>query len=107
MIRRTLALGLALGVLCGPSLVLAKDFNTSRPYLPPQGQVKVNNARAQLFAIQRQVDDDAKKAEETGSQNSCPQGVFVDRSNPRREVIIATQDIINLGGQLDLSASCR
>jgi hypothetical protein len=33
--------------------------------------------------------------------------VFVDRSNPRREVIIATQDIINLGGQLDLSASCR
>jgi hypothetical protein len=108
MNRRAFGIGLALSVICAPaSFALAKDFNTSRPYLPPAGQVKVNNARAQLFAIQKQVDEDAKKAEETGSKSSCPQGVFVDRSNPRREVIIATQDIINLGGQLDLSASCR
>jgi len=108
MIRHALGIGLALSVVCGAwSPAMAKDYNTSRPYLPPGGQVKVNNARAQLFAIQNQVDGDAKKAEETGSKSSCPEGVFVDRSNPRREVIIATQDIINLGGQLDLSASCR
>lgn len=99
-------LGLALSLICGTgSIALAKDYNNSRPYLPPAGQVKVNNARAQLFATQDQIERDAKKAEEAGSQ--CPQGVFVDRSNPRREVIIATQDIINLGGQLDLSAACR
>jgi hypothetical protein len=106
MIRRTLGLAIALSVLCGPSLVLAKEFNTQRPYLPPTGQVKVNNARAKLFAIQDQIARDSKKAEEAG-QDTCPQGVFVDRSNPRREVIIATQDIVNLGGQVDLSASCR
>jgi hypothetical protein len=104
MIRH--ALGLALILVCGTGpIALAKDYNTSRPYLPPAGQVKVNNARAQLFAKQNQVERDAKEAEEAGSE--CPQGVFVDRSNPRREVIIATQDIVNLGGQLDLSAACR
>jgi hypothetical protein len=105
MIRH--ALGLALILVCGTGpIALAKDYNTSRPYLPPAGQVKVNNARAQLFAIQDQIERDSKKAEESG-QGACPQGVFVDRSNPRREVIIATQDIVNLGGQLDLSAACR
>ena len=72
------------------------------------GQVKVNNARASLFVLQGQVESDAKKAERGRRRASaCPDGVFVDRSNPRREVIIATKDIINLGGQLDLSASCR
>ena len=107
MIRHTLAIGLALSALLGPgALALAKDYNTQRPYLPPAGQVKVNNARASLFAIQGQIERDSKEAEEAG-QNACPEGVFVDRSNPRREVIIATQDIVNLGGQLDLSASCR
>jgi hypothetical protein len=34
-------------------------------------------------------------------------GVAVDRSNPRQNVIVATKDIINLGGQLDLGSSCR
>ena len=60
--------------------------------------------------VQGQVEWDAKEAEEAGDrvgERTCPDGVFVDRSNPRREVIIATKDIINLGGQLDLSASCR
>jgi hypothetical protein len=107
MIRYTLGIGLALSVLGGPwSLALAKDYNTSRPYLPPAGQVKVNNARAQLFAIQNQVDQDAKKAEEQGSKSGCPQGVFVNRTNPRVDVVIATQDIVNLGGNIDLSG-CR
>lgn len=111
MIRPAFALALTLGLACGLApLAQAKDFNTKRPYLPPSGQVKVNNARASLFVLQGQVESDAKKAEETGAkvgERACPDGVFVDRSNPRREVIIATQDIINLGGQLDLSAACR
>ena len=107
MIKHPLTIGLALIVAFGPwSPVLAKDYNTGRPYLPPSGQVKINNARAQLFAIRREIEEQAKKAEETGG-DTCPDGVFVDRSNPRREVIIATRDIVNLGGQLDLSASCR
>lgn len=107
MIRHALAIGLALSFVSGPwSLASAKEYNTRRPYLPPSGQVKVNNARASIFVIQGEVESDAKKAEKTG-KDACPDGVFVDRSNPRREVIIATQDIVNLGGQLDLSASCR
>jgi hypothetical protein len=107
MIRHALGIGLALSLVCGPwSFALAKEYNTRRPYLPPSGQVKVNNARATIFVIQGQVESDAKKAEKAG-EDACPDGVFVDRSNPRREVIIATQDIVNLGGQLDLSASCR
>lgn len=107
MIRPTLIIGLALGVVFGASSpVLAKDYNTARPYLPPVGQVKINNARAQMFAIQAEIEKKSKEASEAG-KSDCPEGVFVDRSNPRREVIIATQDIVNLGGQLDLSASCR
>jgi hypothetical protein len=107
MIRHALGIGLALSVVCGPWCVaLAKEYNTRRPYLPPAGQVKVNNARANLFVVQEQIAQDSKKAEESG-EVACPEGVFVDRSNPRREVIIATQDIVNLGGQLDLRASCR
>jgi hypothetical protein len=111
MIRPALGTALILSLVYATgSPAQAKDFNTKRPYLPPTGQVKVNNARASLFVLQGQVESDAKKAEETGAkvgERACPDGVFVDRSNPRREVIIATKDIINLGGQLDLSASCR
>jgi hypothetical protein len=111
MIRPALGIALILSLVYATGApAQAKDFNTKRPYLPPTGQVKVNNARASLFVIQGQVESDAKKAEETGAragERTCPDGVFVDRSNPRREVIIATKDIINLGGQLDLSASCR
>jgi hypothetical protein len=107
MIRHALGIGLAFSLVCGPcALALAKDYNTRRPYLPPSGQVKINNARASIFVVQGQVESDAKKAEKKG-EDACPDGVFVDRSNPRREVIIATKDIINLGGQLDLSAACR
>jgi hypothetical protein len=107
MIRHALGIGLTLSVVFGPwSLALAKDYNNNRPFLPPTGQVKINNARAQLFVFQHQAESGGKEGEKAG-KDACPDGVFVDRSNPRREVIIATQDIVNLGGQLDLSASCR
>jgi len=107
MLEHALRIGLALGLVAAAwSPALAKDYNTKRPYLPPAGQVKVNNARAKLFVVQGQIERDSKEAEKAG-ENACPDGAFVDRSNPRREVIIATKDIINLGGQLDLSASCR
>ena len=85
---------------------LAKQYNTQRPYLPPSGQVKINNARAKMFVVQHEIEKKARRPTNAG-QNGCPDGVFVDRSNPRREVIIATKDIVNLGGQLDLNASCR
>lgn len=108
MIKRTLTIGLALGIVLGSwSPAAAEQYNDKRPYLPPSGQVKINNARAQIYALQSELERKAKDAEKAGKQNSCPDGVFVDRSNPRREVIIATKDIVNLGGQLDLSASCR
>jgi hypothetical protein len=107
MLEHALRISLALGLMAAAwSPAGAKDYNTKRPYLPPAGQVKVNNARASLFVVQGQIERDSKKAEQVGG-NACPDGAFVDRSNPRREVIIATKDIINLGGQLDLSASCR
>jgi hypothetical protein len=107
MIKQIVSLGLALGFVLGSgSLVSAEEYNTRRPYLPPSGQVKINNARAKMFVIQNELDEKRKEAEKEGKQG-CPEGVFVDRSNPRREVIIATQDIVNLGGQLDLSARCR
>jgi hypothetical protein len=111
MIKQPVTLGLALGLVLG--LVLgsaapapAEQYNTQRPYLPPSGQVKINNARAKLFVVQREIEKKSKEAEDAGKP-ACPDGVFVDRSNPRREVIIATKDIVNLGGQLDLNASCR
>ena len=105
MIKQILSLGLALGFVLGSgSLVSAEEYNTRRPYLPPSGQVKINNARAKMFVIQNELDEKRKEAEEAGKQG-CPEGVFVDRSNPRREVIIATKDIVNLGGQLDLSVN--
>jgi hypothetical protein len=110
MLEHALRIGLALGLIAAAwSPALAKDYNTKRPYLPPAGQVKVNNARASLFVVQGEIEQDSKEAEKAGkkAENACPDGAFVDRSNPRREVIIATKDIINLGGQLDLSASCR
>jgi hypothetical protein len=108
MVKQTLSLGIALGVLLAAwAPVAAEEYNTNRPYLPPSGQVKINNARAKMFAIQNQIQEEAEEAKEAGKKSRCPEGVFVDRSNPRREVIIATQDIVNLGGQLDLSAACR
>lgn len=111
MLKRILEIALLAGLVLGPSaLAVAKDYNTKRPYLPPAGQVKVNNARAQLFVIQGQIERQSKDAEKEGDKASCfdrQSGVFVDRSNPRREVIIATRDIVNLGGRLDLGSSCR
>jgi hypothetical protein len=107
MLEHAVRIGLAVGLIAAAwSPAFAKDYNTKRPYLPPAGQVKVNNARATLFVVQGQIERDSKKAEQAG-QSACPDGAFVDRPNPRREVIIATKDIVNLGGQLDLSASCR
>ena len=103
------ALGTALSSASSspPARRRAKEYNTRRPYLPPAGQVKVNNARA-TCSSSRASSTDAKEAEERAPGRArCPDGVFGDRSNPRREVIIATKDIVNLGGQLDLSASCR
>jgi hypothetical protein len=106
MIKQAFTIGLALSVVVGPwSIARPAEYNTKRPYLPPAGQVKINNARAQLFAVQAKIEKRGKKAEKAAT-DSCPEGVFVDRSNPRREVIIATKDIVNLGGQLDLSGSC-
>ena len=106
MIKHTLTIGLTVGLVFGPwSLALAKDYNI-RPFLPSSGQVKINNARAQLYVFQHEAESGGDSAEEA-TKSACPDGVFVDRSNPRREVIIATKDIVNLGGQLDLSASCR
>ena len=108
MIKRILTISLALGLVLGSwSPAPAEEYNENRPFLPPDGQVKINNARAQLYAVQGELEREAKKIEKEAGRSACPDGVFVDRSNPRREVIIATQDIINLGGQLDLSASCR
>ena len=107
MIKRTLMLGLALGLAFGAwSSASAEQYNTKRPYLPSSGQVKLNNARAQMFVLQGEIEEESKKAAKAG-KTPCPDGVFVDRSNPRREVIIATKDIVNLGGAVDLSASCR
>jgi hypothetical protein len=108
MIKQTLSLGIALGLVLGAcSSVSAKEYNTKRPYLPPSGQVKINNARANMFVIQSEIEEKTDDAKKAGKKSRCPEGVFVDRSNPRREVVIATQDIVNLGGQLDLSAACR
>jgi hypothetical protein len=107
MIKRILTTGLVLSTLLGPALAAAKEFNNNRPFLPPFGQVKINNARAQLFVFQKEAEESGQQGGEQGAGASCPDGVFVDRSNPRREVIIATQDIVNLGGELDLSAACR
>ena len=107
MVKRTLTIGLALSVVFGlSSPAFAEEYNDARPYLPPSGQVKINNARAKMFAVQSELEKKSKEAEKAG-KSGCPDGVFVDRSNPRREVIIATKDIVNLGGQLDLSESCR
>jgi hypothetical protein len=107
MIKHTVTLGLALGLVLGSwSPAPAKEYNTQRPFLPSSGQVKVNNARAEMFVLQGELEKKNKEAEKAGKP-ACPDGVFVDRSNPRREVIIATKDIVNLGGQLDLSASCQ
>jgi hypothetical protein len=118
MIKHALTVGLTLGLVFGPwSLALAKDYNT-RPFLPSRGQVKINNARAQLYVFRHQAETGGGTAEEAGKgaesgpaakagKGGCPDGVFVDRSNPRREVIIATKDIVNLGGQLDLRAACQ
>jgi hypothetical protein len=111
MLKQTLSLGLALGLGLGLALgaapAFAKEYNTGRPYLPPSGQVKINNARAKMFVIQNEIQERSEDAKKAGKKDRCPEGVFVDRSNPRREVIIATQDIVNLGGQLDLNAACR
>jgi hypothetical protein len=107
MSKHALRIALALGLAAAAwSPALAHEYNNKRPFLPSSGQVKINSARAKMFAVQSELEKKAKEAEKTG-QNSCPDGVFVDRSNPRREVIIATKDIVNLGGQLDLNAACR
>ncbi len=107
MMKQTLTFGLALGLVLGSwSPAPAEQYNTQRPYLPPSGQVKVNTARAKMFVIQNEIKKQNKEAADAGKP-ACPDGVFIDRSNPRREVIIATKDIVNLGGQLDLNASCR
>jgi hypothetical protein len=108
MIKHALTVGLTLGLVFGPwSLALAKDYNT-RPFLPSRGQVKVNNARAELYVVGHEAESGGGSAGAgAAGKSGCPDGVFVDRSNPRREVIIATKDIVNLGGQLDLRAACQ
>lgn len=108
MMTRIRILGLALGIalgLQGPAV--AEDYN-KRPFLPPSGQAKVNNARAKVFAVQGETKRKSEQAQKQGRLCRDEQtGVIVDRRNPRREVIIATQDIVNLGGRLELGAGCR
>lgn len=107
MIRTTRSIALVLGLTLATGSAGAAEYN-KRPHLPPTAQVKVNNTRAKIFVLQDQV----KREEERIDQKAdfCrngDNGLVVDRSNPRREVIIATKDIVNLGGQLDLRAGCR
>jgi hypothetical protein len=108
MIKHAFTIGLTLGLVLGPcSLALAKTYNI-QPFLPSSGQVKVNNARAELYVVGHEAESGGGSAGAgAAGKSGCPDGVFVDRSNPQREVIVATKDIINLGGQLDLSAACR
>jgi hypothetical protein len=108
--RTTLALWLALaGCLAvgAAAPVAAAEYN-KRPHLPPGAQAKINNTRARIFALEHAL---KKRSEEIESgKGLCRDrrtGVVVDRTNPRSERIIATRDIINLGGQLDLAGSCR
>jgi len=108
MLKHILGVGLALGVALGPCApIAAKEYN-KRPFLPPSGQVKVNNTKAKLFVLEAEIDRKKKRANERA--RICRDersGVAIDRSNPRREVIIATKDIVNLGGRLELGANCR
>jgi hypothetical protein len=112
MSRRIYAVGIMMGLaLAGISAVDAKEYN-KRPFAPPSAQAKINNVKAQIFVIQKQVADQGEEAEKRGESvgGICfdeQTGVAVDRSNPRQNVIVATKDIINLGGQLDLGSSCR
>jgi hypothetical protein len=112
MSRRTYAVGIMMGLaIAAFSPVDAKEYN-KRPFAPPSAQAKINNVKAQIFVIQKQVTDQGAEAEKQGNAAGgiCfdeQTGVAVDRSNPRQNVIVATKDIINLGGQLDLGSSCR
>jgi hypothetical protein len=113
MSRRICTVGIMLGLaVVAFSSADAKEYN-KRPFAPPSAQAKINNVKAQIFVIQKQTGDQAKEAEKQGeaaANGICfdsETGVAVDRSNPRQDVIVATKDIINLGGRLDLGASCR
>jgi hypothetical protein len=107
MIRTIGTIGLALGVALAGASASAAEYN-KRPHLPPSAQVKVNNVRAKILVVQDQVKREAEGANEQADFCNDPDsGVVVDRTNPRSEVIIATQDIVNLGGQLDLRAGCQ
>jgi hypothetical protein len=107
MIRTIATIGIALGVALAGASASAAEYN-KRPHLPPSAQVKVNNVRAKIFVVQDQVKREEERANQQADFCNNPNtGVAIDRSNPRREVIIATQDIVNLGGQLDLRAGCE
>jgi hypothetical protein len=107
MIRTIGTIGLALGIGLAGASASAAEYN-KRPHLPPSAQVKVNNVRAKIFVVQEQVTGEEERANQQADFCNNPNtGVAIDRSNPRREVIIATQDIVNLGGQLDLRAGCE
>ncbi|MGH6887557.1 MAG: hypothetical protein ACREGK_15940 [Geminicoccales bacterium] len=113
MNRRIYTIGTMLVLaFAGISSADAKDYN-KRPFAPPSAQAKINNVKAKIFVILKQTSDQGKEAEKQGQAGAgdicfdSETGVAVDRSNPRQDVIVATKDIINLGGQLDLGASCR
>ena len=113
MSRRIHAIGIVTGLaLAGFSPVDAKEYN-KRPFAPPSAQAKINNVKAKIFVIQKEVADQGEEAEKQGqvaADGICfdsETGVAVDRSDPRQDVIVATKDIINLGGQLELGSSCR
>jgi hypothetical protein len=107
MIRTIGTIGLMLGIAFASPWTSAAEYN-KRPHLPPSAQVKVNNTRAMLFVVQEQINRESERAKQKSDFCNNPNtGVAIDRSNPRREVIIATQDIVNLGGQLDLRAGCE
>jgi hypothetical protein len=107
MIRTIGTIGLALGVALAGASASAAEYN-KRPHLPPSAQVKVNNVRAKILVVQDQVKRDEEDANRQADFCADPDtGIAIDRTNPRSEVIIATQDIVNLGGQLDLRAGCQ
>ena len=108
MMKTMFAAALALSFGFGPgSAIEAAEYN-KRPHLPPSAQVKVNNTRANLFVVQDQLDRQGERAKRAGQICQDPStGVVVDRTNPRRETIIATKDIVNLGGHLELRGTCR
>ena len=103
MLKQTFVTGLILAAFT-LSQAQAEGFNQPR-HLKVDGQAKVSRVIAKSRVIARQAKENASGDPTCGAADE--NGVIIDRNLRGETVIVATKDIVNTGGNVEIGRECE